>query len=85
MDDRRESTVKSTRPYAVNVLASGHLPQSANITVFPDGSILWIVDIALGIGPHILYMTDAKGYTGGVGPPCQLRLHCLTEKHDRRH
>ena len=69
----------------MNVLAGGYVPQQANITVFPDGSFLWIADIALGVGPHILYMTDAKGYTGGVGHLCHLRLHRLTEEHDRRH
>jgi len=44
------------------------VPHQANTALQSDGSLLWVTDIPLGIGPHILYMTDAKGYTGGVGP-----------------
>ena len=68
MKDRRKASVPSTKPYAVNILAGGYVPQQANTALQPDGSLLWVTDIPLGIGPHILYMTDAKGYTGGVGP-----------------
>ena len=65
--DRRKASVPSTKPYAVNILAGGYVPHQANTALQPGGSLLWVTDIPLGIGPHILYMTDAKGYTGGVG------------------
>ena len=68
MMDRRKASVPSTKPYAVNILAGGYVPHQANTALQPDGSLLWVTDIPLGIGPHILYMTDAAGYTGGVGP-----------------
>ena len=44
------------------------MPQQATTTPQPDGSLQWVTDIPLGIGPHVLYITDAKGYTAGVGP-----------------
>jgi len=65
--DCRKASVQSTRPYVVNILAGGYAPEPANTTLQRDGSFLWVPDIPLGIGPHILYMTDANGYTGGVG------------------
>ena len=79
--DRRKAPVRSTTPYVINVLAGGYIPQQANTTVQSDGSYLWIPDIPLGSGPHILYMADAKGYTGGVGPLCHQQLHRLTGEH----
>ena len=66
--DRREASVPSTKPYAVTILAGGYVPHQANIALQSDGSLQWVLDIPLGIGPHVMYMTDAKGYTGGVGP-----------------
>jgi hypothetical protein len=65
--DRRKANVPSTKPYTVNIVAGGYVPQEANITIMSNGSYLWIPDIPLGIGPHVMTMTDAKGYTGGVG------------------
>jgi hypothetical protein len=68
MSDRKKASVPSTKPYAVYLLAGGYVPQKANTTIQPTGLYQWIPDIPLGIGPHILYITDASGYTGGVGP-----------------